>query len=200
MALFSKEPENNPKSIFKPAAPAATPAAAPAASQPGHPEERPAAAPRPTPPTPQSIPPAGEARAYLDKGSKISGKLFFEGPVRIDGQVDGEISASDAVLVGESAVITAQLKAASVVIAGKVSGDIIAGKRVEIRPTAKVFGNLTTPVLVVHDGALFEGHCAMNGEVKMNAEVKDDRKVTPIVAKEERVVAPVAAAGGNKLG
>ena len=198
MALFSKEPENNPKSIFKPAAPAATPAAAPAASQPGHPEERPAAAPRPAPPTPQSIPPAGEARAYLDKGSKISGKLFFEGPVRIDGQVDGEISASDAVLVGESAVITAQLKAASVVIAGKVSGDSIAGKRVEIRPTAKVFGNLTTPVLVVHDGALFEGHCAMSGEVKMNAEVKDDRKVTPIVAKEERVVTQVAAAGGTK--
>jgi len=119
--------------------------------------------------------------------------LFFEGPVRIDGQVDGEISANDAVLVGESAVITAQLKAASVVIAGKISGDIIAGKRVEIRPTAKVFGNLTTPVLVVHDGALFEGHCTMNGEVK------EDRKVTPIVAKEERVVTQVAV-GGNKAG
>ena len=71
------------------------------------------------------------------------------------------------------------------------SGDIIAGKRVEIRPTAKVFGNLTTQVLVVHDGALFEGHCTMN------AEVKEDRKVTPMVAKEERVVAQVAV-GGNK--
>jgi len=189
MALFSKDSENNPKfrEAVKPTTPTAAPVAPPTAPQPLHPEERPATRPFSSQPAPA----AGEARAYLDKGSKISGKLFFEGPVRIDGQVDGEISASDAVTVGESAVITAQVRAASVVIAGKVSGDIIAGKRVEIRPTAKVYGNLTTPVLVVHDGALFEGHCTMN------AEVKEDRKVTPMVAKEERVVAQVAV-GGNK--
>jgi cytoskeletal protein CcmA (bactofilin family) len=187
MALFSKEPET-PKSR-EAVKPATTPAAPTASTAP---VAEPAPA-RPAAFAPQPAPAAGgEARAYLDKGSKISGKLFFEGPVRIDGQVDGEISANDAVMVGESAVVTAQVKAASVVIAGKISGDIIAGKRIEIRPTAKVFGNLTTPVLVVHDGALFEGHCAMNPEVK------EDRKVTPIVAKEERVVAQVAA-GGNKL-
>lgn len=200
MALFSKDSENTKfREALKPTTPAAAPTASPAAPQTLHSEERPPA--RPAPIAPQPGPASGEARAYLDKGSKISGKLFFEGPVRIDGQVDGEISASDTVIVGESAVITAQIRAASVVIAGKVSGDIIAGKRVEIRPTAKLFGNLTTPVLVVHDGALFEGHCTMNAEVKTaevkNVEVKDDRKVTPMVAKEERVVAQVAA-GGNK--
>jgi cytoskeletal protein CcmA (bactofilin family) len=135
----------------------------------------------------------GEARSYLDKGSKIMGKLFFEGRVRIDGQVDGKISVNDIVVIGEGAVVTAQLKAASVVIAGKISGDIIAAKRVEIRPTAKVFGNITTPVLVVEDGALFEGHCTMN------AEVKQDLKVTPTVAKRDRVVPQVAVAD-NKLG
>ncbi len=192
MALFSKEPENNPKirEAVKPTMPPAAPMASPTIPQTGHPEERAGA--RPAPIAPQSSSPAaGEARAYLDKGSKISGKLFFEGPVRIDGQVDGEISASDAVVVGESAVLTAQVRAASVMIAGKISGDITAGKRIEIRPTAKVFGSLTTPVLVVHDGALFEGHCTMN------AEVKEDRKVTPMVAKEEHIVAQVAV-GGNK--
>jgi cytoskeletal protein CcmA (bactofilin family) len=199
MALFSKEPENNPKTrdALKPATTPSAPVESPPAPQAAHPEERPVFRTHSLTPQASAPAPAPEARAYLDKASKISGKLFFEGPVRIDGQVDGEISASDAVVIGEGAVITAQIKAASVVIAGKVSGDIIAGKRVEIRPTAKVFGNLTTPVLVVHDGALFEGHCAMNAEVK--AEVKDDRKVTSIVAKEERVVAQVAA-GGNKLG
>ena len=84
--------------------------------------------------------------------------------------MDGEISANDSVVIGESAVVTAQVKAAAVVIAGKISGDILASKRVEIRPTAKVFGNLTTPVLVVHDGALFEGHCTMNIEAKSEAD------------------------------
>jgi len=66
---------------------------------------------------------AGEARTYLHEGSKVMGKLFFEEPVRIDGQVDGEICANE-VVIGESAVVTTQLRAASVVIAGKVSGDI----------------------------------------------------------------------------
>jgi len=105
--------------------------------------------------------PAGYDRACLDSGSKISGNLFFEGPVRIDGQVDGEISANDSVVIGKGAIVTAPLKGASVVIAGKVSGNVQASRRIEIRPTAKVFGNLTTPVLVVHDGALFEGNCTM---------------------------------------
>jgi cytoskeletal protein CcmA (bactofilin family) len=188
MALFSKEPDNT--KLRETVKPAATPSLSPVASQAAqtvryeevHPPAR----------TGTPAPQAGEVRAYLDKGSKISGKLFFEGPVRIDGQVDGEISANDAVIIGESAVVTAQLKAASVVIGGKVSGDIIASKRVEIRPSAKVFGNLTTPVLVVHDGALFEGHCTMNPEAK------EDRKVTPIAPKEERVI-PQAAMAGNKI-
>jgi cytoskeletal protein CcmA (bactofilin family) len=163
MALFSRQPEN-PKSgqAPKPAIPAASKVAAPAAT--------------------------GEACDYLDKGSKIMGKLFFEGPARIDGQVDGEISANDVLVIGESAVVTAKLNAVSVVIAGRFSGDIIAGKRVEIRPTAKVLGNVTTPVLVVHGGALFEGHCTMNPEAK------EDLKVTPTVAKQERVVLHTASA------
>ncbi len=191
MALFSKEPESTPKSreAVKPVTSPISPTAIQQAQTVRYEEV-------PTPPrAPASASQAAlgaDARAYLDKGSKISGKLFFEGPVRIDGQVDGEISANDSVVIGESAIVTAQLKAASVVIAGKISGDIMASKRVEIRPTAKVFGNLTTPILVVHDGALFEGHCAMNPEAK------EDRKVTPIAPKEERIVPQVAIAG-NKL-
>ncbi len=197
MALFSKEPENNPKSALKPTMPGASPVTPTAPAQPVSQE---AAAPRPPIQAPQpAMAAAGDARAYLDKGSKISGKLFFEGPVRIDGQVDGEISANDSVVIGESAVVTAQVKAAAVVIAGKISGDILAAKRIEIRPTAKVFGNLTSPVLVVHDGALFEGHCTMHTETKAEArtEAKDDRKVTPIAPKEERVMPQVAVAGNK---
>ena len=87
----------------------------------------------------------------------MSGKLSFEGPARIDGQVDGEITAKDRLMIGESAVVTAQIKAASIIVAGKVSGDITASQRIEIRPSAKVVGNLTAPILVVHEGAVFRG-------------------------------------------
>jgi cytoskeletal protein CcmA (bactofilin family) len=134
-----------------------------------------------------SPPSQNEGRAYLDKGSKISGKLSFEGPAWLDGQVDGEVHAKDNITIGETAVVTAQIKASSVVVAGKVSGDIVAAHRIEIRPSAKVLGNLTAPTLVIHEGALFEGHCAMQ------AESSRDSKVT-VFPKEERL----AQAGGQK--
>jgi cytoskeletal protein CcmA (bactofilin family) len=121
------------------------------------------------------------ARAYLDQGSKISGKLKFEGPAQIEGQVDGEISAKDSLMIGESAVVTAQIKASSIIVAGKLSGEIVASERIEIRPSAKVSGNLTAPRLVVHEGAIFEGNCSMQPEG-----VREDRKPTT-PRKEERI-------------
>lgn len=182
MALFNKEPERNPRPGD--AKPVAAPTSGPVIA--AGPQPQPAARPSPPPASGASV---AESRAYLDRGSKISGKLFFEGAVRIDGQVDGEISANDAVTIGEGAIVTAQLKAVSVVVAGKISGDIVASKRIEIRPTARVFGNLTTPALVVNEGALFEGHCTMRTE-----SAREERKIMPI-AKEERVV---QAAAGQK--
>jgi cytoskeletal protein CcmA (bactofilin family) len=180
MALFNKEAEKNarPEPPVRPQPAQAVPVPPPVPAPEG----------RVAPPRQSSSAPV-EARAYLDQGSRISGKLSFEGPARIDGQVDGEINAKDGVVIGESAVVTAQVKAASIIVAGKVSGDITASQRIEIRPSAKVVGNLTAPVLVVHEGALFEGHCAMQPE-----SAREDRKVT-VFPKEERMV---AQAGGQK--
>ena len=175
MALFSKEADKNvrPVETLKPQLEKTAPLAAPT----GEIGRSPAA----------HAPLQGEGRAYLDKGSKVSGKLSFDGPARIDGQVEGEVNAKDTIVIGESAVLTAQIKASSVIIAGKVSGDIIATQRIEIRPSAKVLGNLTSPTLVIHEGALFEGHCAMQ------VETGRDSKVT-VFPKEERLV----QAGGQK--
>jgi len=190
MALFNnKEPDRNVRTeaLPKTAPPvqAAPPPAGPAvATSPEKPAMRPAAA-------------SASGGAYLDGGSKISGKLSFDGPTRIDGQVDGEINAKDSLTIGESAVVTAQVRAAAIVVAGKVSGDISATSRIEIRPSAKVIGNLTAPVLVVHEGATFEGHCSMAPEG-----AREERKVT-MFPKEERLnsvnqVSPVNQAVGQK--
>lgn len=195
MALFNKEPDKNLRTTEIPRPQPTTFATAAAQAVPDRP------APPPTPqlpvaPQPPAAPPiqarpnpvsAEGPRAYLDAGSKISGKLSFDGPVRIDGEVDGEIIGKDSVTIGESAVVTAQIKAASIIVGGKVSGDITAIQRIEIRPSAKVMGNLTSPVLVVHEGALFEGHCSMQPEAAR------DNKVT-VFPKEERL----AQAGGQK--
>jgi two-component system CheB/CheR fusion protein len=69
--------------------------------------------------------------AFLGKGSRVTGKLAFEGTVRIEGHVEGEISAQDTLIVGETAVVNAQINGASVVVHGRVTGDITARKRLE---------------------------------------------------------------------
>jgi cytoskeletal protein CcmA (bactofilin family) len=179
MALFTKEPDKNLRtdqnSRVQPQPPTQSVNPTIVTTNP-LPSEKAAMPLRPAPA------PAAEARAYLDSGSKISGKLFFDGPIRIDGEVDGEITGKDTLTIGESAVVTAQIRAAAIIVAGKVSGDITASKRIEIRPSAKVIGNLTAPVLVVHEGALFEGHCSMQPEASQGA------KVT-VFAKDERIAA-----------
>jgi cytoskeletal protein CcmA (bactofilin family) len=132
--------------------------------------------------------------AFLGKGSRVTGKLAFEGPARIEGHVEGEISAQDTLVIGESAVVNAQIVGSAVVVHGKVTGDVTARKKLEIRAPGKLFGNITTPSLVIHEGVVFEGQCTMGGTETQRAADKD-RKVA-FFPKEERPAD--TAAGGLK--
>jgi cytoskeletal protein CcmA (bactofilin family) len=124
----------------------------------------------------------GHAATTIGKGSHIDGKLTFEGTVRIDGHVDGEITAQESVVIGENAVVKAQVTADSIIITGKVTGDITARRRIEIRAPGKLYGNITTPSLVIHDGVVFEGRCSMGaGDTQ-----KGTRNVTLMATSSER--------------
>ncbi len=150
--------------------------------------------PTPTEPTVQ---------AHLGKGSRVEGKLSFEGSVRIDGQVDGEIQAQEAVIIGESAVLNAQITAGTVILTGKLTGDIVARKRVELRAPARLLGNITTPCLVIQEGVVFEGRCSMGsapGEVKSAtaAAATVERPKVAQFPREERPAGVSTSAGGAK--
>jgi cytoskeletal protein CcmA (bactofilin family) len=124
------------------------------------------------PPPNQAATTSSRDRTYLDQGTRVHGKLNFETPVRIDGQIEGEIDAHDtSVTVGKSAVVTAKIKAVSVTVAGVVNGEISASQRIELQPSAKVTGSLAAPKLVVQEGALFDGSCTMSPKA-----VREERK------------------------
>jgi cytoskeletal protein CcmA (bactofilin family) len=129
---------------------------------------------------------ASGTSAFLGKGSRIVGKLAFEGTVRIEGQVEGEIAAQDTLIIGETAVVNAQIVGTAVVIHGRVTGDVTAHKRLEIRAPGKVYGNISTASLVIHEGVVFEGQCIMGATDTAKAE--KDRKVA-FFPKEERSAA-----------
>jgi cytoskeletal protein CcmA (bactofilin family) len=142
---------------------------------------QPAAMPPPVSPTTTST--QREFQAHLGQGSRIEGRLSFDASVRIDGQVEGEIAAKETVLIGESAVVSAQIQGSTVIILGRVNGDVTARKRVELRAPGRLIGNLNTPALVIHEGVTFEGHCTMAAS-ESRAE-KGDKKVA-IFPTEER--------------
>lgn len=104
---------------------------------------------------------SGGLQAHLGAGSRIEGKLTFDGSVQIDGHVEGEIQAQETVMIGEKAVINAQITAGTVIVKGKVTGDVTARTRIEMQAPAKLVGNITTPSLVIHEGVTFEGNCSM---------------------------------------
>ena len=99
--------------------------------------------------------------AFLDEGSEIEGKYTFTGTVMLNGKFRGEISSTDKLIVGEKGVVHADIQAATVLISGHVVGNVAATARVELRAGARVNGDVESPVLVVEDGATFDGQCRM---------------------------------------
>jgi cytoskeletal protein CcmA (bactofilin family) len=104
---------------------------------------------------------AKDVTTLLGRGSEFEGKLTFEGTVRIDGKLTGEIFSDDVLIVGEGAEIKAEINVGAIVIEGTVQGNIHAKRSVEIRTPAKVRGNITTPSLFIEKGVLFDGTCQM---------------------------------------
>ncbi|MEE9138911.1 MAG: polymer-forming cytoskeletal protein [candidate division NC10 bacterium] len=103
--------------------------------------------------------------AFIGEGSEIEGKYTFKGAgtVLVNGKFHGELTVTDALIVGEKAVIHATIRAQSVVIWGEMVGNVHARERVELRGAARVFGDLEAPVVILEEGVLFEGRCRMAG-------------------------------------
>jgi cytoskeletal protein CcmA (bactofilin family) len=97
--------------------------------------------------------------AFIDEGSEIEGKYTFNGTVMLNGKFSGEIVSSDSLIIGEKGVVNATVRAGIVLVNGEVIGNVFASERIELRGTARVYGDVEAPVIVVEEGVLFEGHC-----------------------------------------
>ncbi len=90
--------------------------------------------------------------AVLGRGSEFEGKLTFEGALRIDGKFSGEIFSDGTLIVGDGAVVKAEVSVASVVIQGQITGNIKAPNCIELHSSAHLVGNIFTPTLSVEKG------------------------------------------------
>jgi cytoskeletal protein CcmA (bactofilin family) len=105
----------------------------------------------------------GEINTLLGRGAEFEGKLTFEGTVRIDGRLSGEIFSDDVLVVGEGAEVHAEIDIGEIIIQGTVVGNIRAKRGVEIHAPGRVRGDITTPSLQIDKGVVFEGRAYMEG-------------------------------------
>ena len=102
-----------------------------------------------------------EVKAFLGSGTEFTGKLLFSGAVRIDGLFNGDILGGSLLISGEGSRIEGNIVVDNVVISGEILGNLVVKNKVEIDAKGKLRGDVSSSVLVVQEGAVFEGNCRM---------------------------------------
>jgi len=119
--------------------------------------------------------PGQDVSAFVGKGVVFKGTITYNGTVRIDGTLEGEIHTDGILLVGEEAIITAKVTAGTIVCKGKITGDIHARDKMKLRAPAVINGGVTTPMLSIEEGVLFNGTLEMEQAVPHS-----QRETTPL--------------------
>jgi cytoskeletal protein CcmA (bactofilin family) len=122
-----------------------------------------------------------EVIAFVGKGVEFKGAITYNGTVRIDGHLDGEIHTEGVLLVGEDATITAKVSAGTVISRGKITGDIVATGKVKLLAPAVLNGSVKAPLLSIEEGVLFNGSLEMSkAELPEAGRTAGGGSVTPI--------------------
>jgi cytoskeletal protein CcmA (bactofilin family) len=119
------------------------------------------------------VPDRGELTVFLDEASEVEGSGRFTGTAMLNGRYTGEIASTDTVIVGDKAVVHASIRAATVIIRGEVTGNVVATERAELRGRGRLTGDLEAPVLVVDEGAALDGRCRMSSSPEVSTPVFD---------------------------
>ena len=113
----------------------------------------------------------------LGRDTSIEGTMTFKETIRVDGHIKGKlISKEGTVIVGEHAVIDADIQVAVAVIRGKINGRVEAGQRIEIFAPAQVQGDISAPTVAIDSGVVFNGNCQM-ADQRLN-ELKPPEKLS----------------------
>ncbi|MDE3270259.1 MAG: polymer-forming cytoskeletal protein [Pseudomonadota bacterium] len=106
------------------------------------------------------------AVTILTSGCHFEGKLYCKGTSRIGGIVKGTIISEGLLIIEEEAKLEAKIVVDEIVVLGNVSGELRAKKRIELHPGSVFVGEISSPTLVVREGAQFDGRSTMSDSNK----------------------------------
>jgi cytoskeletal protein CcmA (bactofilin family) len=126
---------------------------------------------------------------FLGRGVDFKGVVSFEGTVRIDGRLEGEIRTKGTLVVGERAIIKGLISAGTLITGGKIHGNVIATDKVQILKTAILIGDVTAPNFSMEEGAHFQGSCDMGANIRVDQWMEDDKRELEIIPNVHDLVA-----------
>jgi cytoskeletal protein CcmA (bactofilin family) len=100
-------------------------------------------------------------KSLIAQGTRINGGVAYEEGMRIDGDVQGDVFASEdrpsILVISEAASVTGQVQADHIIINGSVTGPVVARQMLELQPKARIVGDVSYRTLEMHQGALITG-------------------------------------------
>ena len=104
----------------------------------------------------------GKLSGFVGHGTSLTGDTSFQMMLRVDGHLTGTVTSEGGTLiVGNNGQLDANVSVGVAQVNGTINGDVVATEKIQLGRTARVVGNITTPKLVIEDGAVFEGGCTM---------------------------------------
>lgn len=127
-----------------------------------------------------------EAETVIGPSVKVEGNFASDGDVVIEGQLTGTLKTSKNVRIGTAARIKADVEAANILQSGEIRGNVKCLEKLQLKSTAKIFGNVETNILSVEEGGVLNGKCQMvkkespvgeqNPEIFANEDKKKNKK------------------------
>lgn len=105
----------------------------------------------------------GKLHTIIGKGTKIQGEVTVDGSTRIDGIVSGKLISNDIITIGPDGEVKAEVKAKSIIVGGRVEGNLEATDKIELQAKAELHGDLVARSLLIEHGAVFHGSSNMKG-------------------------------------
>jgi len=116
--------------------------------------------------------------SIIGEGTSLSGDFELNGLLRIDGSFSGRVRTSGKVLIGKNGEADCEIVAGTVVIGGKVKGEIIATERITLLSTGVLIGNIVTPRLIIEEGVVYDGKCEIVEDKDKLEKIKRDYLLT----------------------
>lgn len=105
-----------------------------------------------------------EITAFLGAGTQYNGQFNFQGIVRIDGGVNGDIDSDGTLVLGEEGVVEGRIRVGTLISNGRVKGDVEAASRIVLNKNSRLEGNVQAPSVVIEEGAIINGLVSMGLE------------------------------------